>query len=128
MRNNCRKKCCQSNWSYFDWWWCHWTVDIGFAYRLKEAKLATTEGEDLKFDIDVGQVSTIMRVLLSKDGDLIFHSDEIIESDAGIFNTSLKHLFINNLNIAANKAKTKIQNSKEHFSGLYKTLRISTKQ
>ena len=40
------------------------------AYCFKEARLSTTGGSDLEHNKYVGQVSTIMRLLTSKDSDL----------------------------------------------------------
>jgi len=42
-----------------------------FAYAFKEARLSTTSGSDLEHNKFVGQVSTILRTLTSKDGDLL---------------------------------------------------------
>ena len=41
----------------------------GFSYVFKEARLSTTAGSDLENNKFVGQVSTVMRTLTSRDGD-----------------------------------------------------------
>ena len=61
-------------------------------------------GVDIEHNKYVGQVSTFMRALTSKDGDILSHFDKIDESQAQIHNTSLEHLLINN-DVAANKGK-----------------------
>ena len=45
-------------------------VNIAYAFCFKQATLATTGGMDLEDIKYVGQVSTIMRLLTSKDSDL----------------------------------------------------------
>ena len=42
-----------------------------FAYCFKEARLGVTSGSDLEHNKHVRQVSTLMRVLFSKDSDLL---------------------------------------------------------
>ena len=63
-----------------------------FAYCFKEAWLGVTSVSDLEHNKYVGQVSTTMRVLFSKDGDLLSQFDNINEgiSDADFDSTSLK--------------------------------------
>ena len=64
----------------------------GLAYVFQEAFLATTSGSNLEYNKFVGQVSTIMRVLISKDVDLLSQFDNINEgnTDADFKSTSLK--------------------------------------
>ena len=64
-----------------------------FAYCFKEARLGVTSGSDLEHNKYVGQVSTIMRVLFSKDGDLLSQFDNINEGngDADFDSTSLRN-------------------------------------
>ena len=45
-------------------------IKNAFAYCLREGRLATTGGADLEHNKYVGQVSTIMRLLTSRDSDL----------------------------------------------------------
>ena len=52
-------------------------VNNAFAYCFKKAHLSTTGGSDIKHNKYVCQVSTIMRALTSKDGNLLSHFDEI---------------------------------------------------
>ena len=74
----------------------------GLAYVFKEPRLATTSGSALEHNEFVGQISTIMRVLSRKDGDLSSQFDNINEKDGAngaatsdnIRSTSLYKMFI----------------------------------
>ena len=59
-------------------------VKNGFAYCFKEARLSTTIGIDIEINKFCGQVSTIMRAISNKDGDLLSQFDNIIENDIPI--------------------------------------------
>ena len=48
-----------------------------YAYCFKKARLSITSGSDLDYNKFVGQISTILRVLFSKDGDLLSQFDNI---------------------------------------------------
>ena len=79
-------------------------------YVFKEAVLATTSESNLEHNKFVGQISTILRVLTSKDGDFLSQFDNIIEevSADNIKSTSLTKLLVNN-HADANKGKNKCQ-------------------
>ena len=67
-----------------------------------------------------------MRVLTSKNGDLMSYFDNIDETEANLNNTSLKHILINNHNIAGsevNKGKIVGQLPLEHIFGFCKTFK-----
>ena len=64
--------------------------------------MATTGGSDLEHKNYVGQATTIMRLITSKDGDLLSCVDEINEN---VDITSLKQILINNPKIVANRQK-----------------------
>ena len=78
-------------------------VNKAFALCFKEARLATTGGPENKHNKYVGQVPTFMRILITKGRNLLSHFDKNIGSEAGITNTLLKHLLINNHDVAAGK-------------------------
>ena len=59
-------------------------VNNGFAFCFKEARLGTTIGSDIEINKFCGQVSTIMRVISNKDGDLLSQFDNINENDIPI--------------------------------------------
>ena len=111
-----------------------------FGYVFKEARLGATSGSYLEHNNFVGQISTIMRALTSKDGDLLSQFDNINEkvvlnnngtqNDANtteiIRNTSLKKMLIdnhNNVGQEVNKGKIKGQLPLEHIFGFCKTFK-----
>ena len=59
-------------------------VNNGFAFCFKEARLSTTIGSDIEINKFCGQVSTIMRAISNKDGDLLSQFDNIYENDIPI--------------------------------------------
>ena len=65
-------------------------VNNAFAHCFKEGVIQTTGGMELKNIEFLGQVSTIMRCLTSKDGDFLSHFDKFNDGDtnASINNTS----------------------------------------
>jgi len=115
-----------------------------FAYVFKEARLSNTSGSDLEQNIFVGQISSVMRALTSKAGDLLSQFDKINEEivlnndgtrdDAGtsdiIRNTCLQKMLIDNHNVDGqdvNIGKIKAQLSLEHIFGFCKTFKKVTK-
>ena len=99
-----------------------------FAYCFKEASLGVTTGSDLEHNKYVGPISTVMRVLTSKDGDLLSQFDNINEGngDADFDSTSLRRMLINNHDLA-NKGKIKGQLPLEHIFGFCKSFKKITK-
>ena len=97
-------------------------VNNAFANCFKEGVIQTTGGMELENIKFLGQVSTIMRVLTSKDGDLLSHFDKIDETQAESNNTSLKQMLIN-IHIEANRGKFKGQLLLEHVFGFCKTFK-----
>ena len=61
-------------------------VNNGFAYCFKEARLTTSIGGDIQINKFCGQVSTIMRAISNKDGDLLSQFDNINENDIPVLN------------------------------------------
>ena len=99
------------------------------AYDFQEAILATTSGSILEHNKFVGQTSTILRVLTSRDGDLLSQFANIIEgkTDADFDSTSLKNMLNNNQTTAANKGKIKGQLPLEHIFGFCNSFEKVTK-
>ena len=95
-----------------------------FAYCFKEAVLSTTSGGDSEHNKYVGPISTIMRAITSKDGDLLSQFDNINEGngDADFNSTSLKKMLINNHDLA-NKGKIKGQLPLENILGFCKSFK-----
>ena len=99
-----------------------------FAYCFKEAFLGISSGGDLEHNKYVGPISTIMRVVTSKDDDLLSQFDNFIEGNgnADFDATSLKKMLINNHDLA-NKGKIKAQLALKHFFGFCKSFKKITK-
>ena len=81
---------------------------------------------DIEVNKYVGPVSTIMRLLTSKDGDLSSYFDKNGESVLDD-NNPLKRLLLNNHAVEVSKGKTKGQLALEHIIGFCKTFKKITK-
>ena len=101
-------------------------VNNGFAFCFKEATLATTGGMEIEVNKYVGPVSTIMRMITSKDGDLSSYFDKNGESVIDN-NNPLKKILINNHAVEVNKGKVKGQLALEHIFGFCRTFKKITK-
>ena len=112
-------------------------VNNGFAYCFKEARLTTAIGGDIEINKFCGQVSTIMRAISNKDGDLLSQFDNINENDIPVLNrladlpdqiraTHHQKKLINN-HIDANRGKTKGYLYLEDIFGFCKTFKKVTK-
>ena len=106
----------------------------GFSFVFKEARLSTST-TDLEHNKYCGQISTIMRVVCSRDGDLLSQFDNINEklgvdenaTTAIIQNTSLHKMLIANHENDPNRGKIKGQLPLEHIFGFCKTFKKVTK-
>ena len=112
-------------------------VNNGFAFCFKEARLSTSLGSDIEINNFCGQVSTIMRAISNKDGDLVSQFDNINENDIPVLNrladlpvqirdTPHQKMLINN-HIDANRGKIKGYLYLEDIFGFCKTFRKVTK-
>ena len=79
-------------------------VNNAFAYAFSIATVNTPRGEEIEQNKYVGHVSTIMRLLKSKDGDLLSYFDKIDESQNGIEGSPLNKI-LDNHEVAANRGK-----------------------
>ena len=90
-------------------------VNNGYAFCFKEEHLGTTIGSDIEIINFCGQVTTIMRAISNKDGDLLSQFDNINENDIPILerladlpvqirDTAHQKMLINN-HTDANKGK-----------------------
>ena len=59
-------------------------VNNAFAICLEEARLSTTIGSDIEHTEFCGQISTIMKVISNKDGNLLCKFDNFNENDIPI--------------------------------------------
>ena len=101
-------------------------VNKAFAFCFKQATLATTGGmdfEDIKY---VGQASTLMLLLTSKDSDLSSCFDKIGEKPLDNDN-SLKEILFNNYTDEVDKGKVQGHLPLEHKFGFCKSLEKITK-
>ena len=112
-------------------------VNNGFAYCFKEARLTTSIGVNIEINKFCGQVSTIMRAISNKDGDLLSQFDNINENDIPVLNrladlptqiqsTPHQKMLINN-HIDANRGKIKGYLYLEDIFGFCKTFTKVTK-
>ena len=101
-------------------------INNAFAYCFTQATLSTTGGMDLEDIKYVGQVSTIMRLLTSKDSDLSSYFDKGGESVID-YNNPLKKMLINNHDEAANKGRIRGHLALEHIFGFCRTFEKITK-
>ena len=112
-------------------------VNNGFAFCFKEARLSTSLGTDIEHNKFCPQVSTIMRVISNKDGDLLSQFDNINEDDIPVLerlaglppqirSTPHQKMLINN-HTDANKGKIKGYLYLEDIFGFCKTFKKVTK-
>ena len=101
-------------------------INNAFGYCFTQATLSTTEGMDLEDIKYVGQVSTIVRLITSKDVDLSSYFDKNLESVVNNDNP-LKRILINNHSVDANKGKSKGHLPLEHIFGFCRTFKKTTK-
>ena len=101
-------------------------INNAFAYCFNQATLSTTGGMDIEDIKYVGQVSTIMRLVTSKDSDLSSCFDRGGESVIDN-NNPLKKILINTHDEAANKGRIKGHLPLEHIFGFCKSFKKLTK-
>ena len=106
-------------------------MNNGFAYCFKEARLTTSIVGDIEINKFCGQISTIIRAISKKDGDLLSQFDNINENDIPVLNrladlpvqirdTPHQQMLINN-HTDANKVKIKGYLYLEDIFGFCKT-------
>ena len=71
-------------------------VNNPFAYTIHDARISTSSGVEIEQNKYVGPISTIMRLVTQKDGDLSTYFVIIDESEDEINNSSLKKILIDN--------------------------------
>ena len=112
-------------------------VNNAFAFCFKEARLSTSIGGDIEINKFCGPISTIMRAISNKDGDLLSQFDNINENDIPVLNrladlpvqirdTPHQKMLINN-HSNANKGKIKGYLYLEDTFGFCKTFKKVTK-
>ena len=71
-------------------------VNNAFAYTIHDARISTSTGVEIEQNKYVGPISTLMRLVTQKDGDLTTFFDIINEKEDGILDSSLKKILIIN--------------------------------
>ena len=102
-------------------------TDNGFAYLFQEGRLSTSTA-DLEHNKYLGQISTIMRLVSSREGDLLPQFDNINEATGAneaatsdnFRSTSLNKMLFTNHEEDANRGKIKGQLPLEHVLGFCK--------
>ena len=101
-------------------------VNNAFAYTIHDARISTSAGVEIEQNKYVGPISTIMRLVTQKDGDLSTYFDIIDESENGINNSSLKQILINN-HTEANRGLIRGHLPLEHIFGFARSFKKITK-
>ena len=99
----------------------------GLAYIFQEGRLSTSAGTEIEHKKNLGNVSTIMRLLTQKDGDLSSYFDKIDETENGINNSTLKHLLIDSHTNDDIKGNMTTNLPLEHIFDFCKTFKKITK-
>ena len=113
-------------------------LSYNFEFCFEEARLSTKIGSDIEHNKFCGQVSTIMKVISNKDGDLLSQFDNNNENDIPILNRMVKlspqirdtpwqKMLIINYDSDANKSKIKGFFYLEDISGFCKSFIKVTK-
>ena len=71
-------------------------VNNAFAYTIHDARISSSAGVEIEQYKYVGPISTIMRLVTQKEGDLSTYFDIIDESEDELNNTSLRQILIDN--------------------------------
>ena len=101
-------------------------VNNAFAYTIHDARISTSAGVEIEQKKYVGPISTIMRLVTQKDGDLSTYFDIIDESEDKINNSSLKKILIDN-HTAANRGLIRGLLPLEYIFGFAKSFKKITK-
>ena len=101
-------------------------VNNAFAYTIHDGRISTSAGVEIEQNKYVGPISTIMRLVTQKDGDLSTYFDIINESEGEIKNSSLKKILINN-HTEANRGLIRGHHALEFIFGFARSLKKITK-
>ena len=105
-------------------------LNIGVAFCFDQVTISLTGGMQIEHVKMLGQVSTIVRSLTYKDGDLLSYFDKFFDTDenASMNNNSINDRLINNHGEPDNRGRLKIQLPLEHIFGFWKTFKKITKK
>ena len=96
-------------------------VNHGLGYIFQGGRLSTSAGTEIEHNENLGNVYTILRLLTQKDGDLSSYFDKIDETQAGITNSTLKHLLIDSHNNEDNKGRIRANLPLDYIFGFCRT-------
>ena len=105
-------------------------VNNGFAFCFDQATIETTGGMEEEHAKFLGQVSTFMRSLSNRDGDLLSNFDNIngTDTNTSMNNNSLNYRLINSHDEPIIGEKIRGQLPLEHIFGFCKTFKNITKK
>ena len=101
-------------------------VNNAFAYTIHDARISTSAGVEIEQNKYVGSISTIMRLVTQKDGDLSTYFDISDESENGINKSSLLRIFIKN-HTEANRGLIRYHLLLEYIFGFARSFKKITK-
>ena len=101
-------------------------VNNAFAYTIHGARISTSAGVEIEQNKYVGPISTIMRLVTEKDGDLSTYFDIINEKENGIKDSTLKQILINN-HTEANRGLIRGHLHLEYIFGFARSFKKTTK-
>ena len=101
-------------------------VKSTFAYTNHDARISTSAGVEIERNKYVGALSTIMRLVTQKDGDLSTYFDMIDESEAEINSSSMTKILIDN-HTEANRGLIRGHLPLEYIFGFAKSFKKVTK-
>ena len=101
-------------------------VNNAFPYTIHDARISTSTRVEIEQNKYVGPISTIMRLVTEKDGDLSTYFDIIDESEDKINNSSLKKILIDN-HTEANRGLIRGHLPLEHIFGFERSFKKITK-
>ena len=101
-------------------------VNNAFDYTIHDARISASAGVEIEQNKYVGPISTIMRLVTQKDGDLSTYFDVVDESENGINNSSLKQILINN-HTEANRGLIRGHLPLEYIFGFARSFKKVTK-
>ena len=97
-------------------------ANSAIVYTIHDARISTSSGVEIEQYKIVRSVPTILRLVTQKDGELSSSFDIIDESEAGIDNSSLEEILINN-HTEANGGIIRGHLSLEYIFGVCKSLK-----
>ena len=102
-------------------------IKNAFAYAFSIATFSITGGEDIKVNRNCGLVSTVMRIVTNKGGDILSYFDKNDETQNEIKGFSLNHILFDNLDQSADRGIINCLLPLENIFGSCKTFENLTR-